>query len=130
MRQKFINPLQTQSFFKFHIQLRFMKFSKIRSEKAVDSFIESLKEGNHKKANIRLGELRGTPKEFMELYSYLTKDSSLKDVEIKISTIKAKIDCLSCDWKGDAQIKENHVECPRCRSDVNVLSGHELHFDF
>ncbi len=107
-----------------------MKFSKIRSEKAVDSFIEALKEGNYKKAKVTLGELRGTPKEFMEMYNYLTKNSPLNDVKIKISTVKAKIDCLSCDWKGDAHIKENHVECPRCRSDVNVLKGHELRFNF
>ena len=66
----------------------------------------------------------------MEMFTYLTKGTSLEDVSLKISTVRAKVDCLSCDWRGDGQVEYDHVKCPRCRGDVRVLRGQELQFNF
>ncbi|UCD03239.1 MAG: hydrogenase maturation nickel metallochaperone HypA [Candidatus Aenigmatarchaeota archaeon] len=106
-----------------------MEFRDIREEKAVDSLLHTLKEGNYKKATLKLGELRGRPEEFMKLFEYITHESRLQDLKLKIKTVKARVRCLSCDWKGDPEIVRNGVRCPRCRSDVKVLRGHEFHFE-
>ena len=106
-----------------------MEFKNLREEKAVDSFLETLKEGKYKKATLKLGELRGKPEEFRKLFDYLVEESSLKDIKLKIKPVKAKIDCLSCDWKGDPEIQRNNIRCPRCRSEVQILSGHEFHIN-
>jgi hydrogenase nickel incorporation protein HypA/HybF len=106
-----------------------MEFKNLREEQAVDAIIEQLKKGNFRKATIRLGELRGTPQEFMDLFKFLTKNSRLEDADLKIKSIPAKVKCLSCDWKGDPEIKKNEVRCPRCFRDVEILSGHELRID-
>lgn len=106
-----------------------MEFKNLREEKAVYSFLETLKEGKYKKAALKLGELRGKPEEFRKLFDYLVEESSLKDIKLKIKPVKAKISCLSCDWKGDPEIKANDVQCPRCRSEVQILSGHEFHIN-
>ncbi len=103
-----------------------MEFKDVREEKAVDSLIALLKEGNYRKATITLGELRGDPEEFMKLFSFLTEGSELGKTKLKIKAVRAKVDCLSCDWKGDPKIYRNHVECPRCRGDVKVLKGQEF----
>ena len=106
-----------------------MEFRNLREEKAVYSLIELLKEGKYRKATLKLGELRGKPAEFMKLFDYLVEESSLKDIKLKIKPVKAKVSCLSCDWKGDPDIMPNGVRCPRCRSDVEILSGHEFLID-
>ncbi len=107
-----------------------MEFRHIREEKAVDSLIRMLKEGKYRKAKIKLGELRGRPVEFMKLYKYLTEESRLRDVKLKIKPVRAKVGCLSCDWRGDPEIMRNGVRCPRCRSDVEILRGHEFEVQF
>jgi Zn finger protein HypA/HybF involved in hydrogenase expression len=106
-----------------------MEFRDIREEKAVDSLLETLREGNYKKATLKLGELRGNPEEFMKLFEYLTEKNRLKDVKINVKTVKAKVKCLSCDWNGDPEVERNGVRCPRCRSDVKILSGHEFRLE-
>ena len=106
-----------------------MEFRDIREEKAVDSLLHTMKEGKHKKATLKLGELRGKPEEFMKLFEYLTKESRMRDIKLKIKTVKARVNCLSCDWKGDPEMQRNGVRCPRCRKDVEILSGHEFHFE-
>jgi Zn finger protein HypA/HybF involved in hydrogenase expression len=106
-----------------------MELRDIREEKAVDSFLQTLKEGNYRKATLKLGELRGKPEEFRKLFNYLVKESSLKDVKLKIKPVRAKVKCVSCDWKGDPDIQRNGVRCPRCRSEVEILSGNEFHID-
>ncbi len=103
-----------------------MEFKNIREENAVSTLIDMLKQGKYKKASVKLGELRGKPEEFTKLYNYLTEESRLKDVKLKIKGIKAKVKCMSCDWKGDPHIKPNHVQCPRCFSDVHILKGNEF----
>jgi Zn finger protein HypA/HybF involved in hydrogenase expression len=102
------------------------KSGNLREENAVDSAIELIKSGNYKKAKIKLGELRGKPEDFKRLFEYLTKGSSLENVKLKIKGVPAKIECMSCDWKGDPDIQHNNVRCPRCLSDVKILSGHEF----
>jgi len=105
-----------------------MEFKKedLREENPVDAAIELLKSGNYKKAKIKLGELRGKPAEFMRLYKYLTKGTKLEDVELKIKWIPAKVECTSCDWRGDPDIQQNNVRCPRCLSEVKILRGNEF----
>jgi len=104
-----------------------MDLRKIREEKAVDSLISLLKEGNYRKARITLGEMRGDPKEFMKLYNYLTEGSRFEKTMIKIKPIRAKVFCDNCRWRGDGKVLEDHVRCPRCRNeDVQVLQGNEM----
>lgn len=103
-----------------------MEFKNIREEQVVDAVIELLKSGNYRKAKIKLGELRGNPKEFMKLFEYLTKNTGLEGAKLHIKGIPARVECLKCDWKGDPDIQPNHVRCPRCFSDVRILSGHEF----
>lgn len=103
-----------------------MEFEKLREEKAVDTVIELLKEGNYKKAKVKLGELRGKPDDFMRLFGFITKNTRLEDVKLKIKHVPAKVQCTSCDWKGDPDIQPNEVRCPRCLSPVNILRGNEL----
>lgn len=107
-----------------------LEFKDIREENAVDTVIGLLKEGKHKKAKIKLGELRGNPEEFIKLFRFITKNTDLENAELKIKSVPARIDCLSCDWKGDPDIRKNDVKCPRCKSGVNVLSGGELQVTF
>ncbi len=104
-----------------------MEFKNLREEKAVYSLIELLKEGGHRKATLKLGELRGKPDEFMKLFDYLVKESSLREVKLKIKPVRARVNCLSCDWKGDPEMANNSIRCPRCRSDVEILQGNEFH---
>lgn len=103
-----------------------MEFENLREEKAVDTVIELLKSGDYKKAKVKLGELRGKPDDFKRLYGYLTKDSRLGDVKLKIKPVRAKVRCNACDWKGDPDIRQNGVRCPRCLSPVEILKGNEL----
>jgi Zn finger protein HypA/HybF involved in hydrogenase expression len=107
-----------------------MEFRNIREEKTVCTFIDMLRKGNHKKATVKLGQLKGSPEAFMNFFNYLTQGSDLQNARIKIKPIRARVRCLSCDWKGDPQIKTDGVECPRCRSDVEVLNGHEFQVQF
>ncbi|MCD6495945.1 MAG: hydrogenase maturation nickel metallochaperone HypA [Candidatus Aenigmarchaeota archaeon] len=103
-----------------------MEIKHLREEKAVDSLIELLKEGKYKKATVKLGELRGMPEDFLKLYEYLAWESPLSKVKIRVKPVKAKIQCLSCDWKGDPEILKNGVRCPRCKGDVKILRGNEF----
>jgi Zn finger protein HypA/HybF involved in hydrogenase expression len=131
LEDKFINPGRaTGIFLKVGLQIGIMELKNIREEKAVDTLIAHLKEGGYRKAKIVLGELRGNPEEFRKLFDYLTEGSSLGKTKLNIKPVKARVRCLSCDWKGDPGIKDNHVECPRCRSEVEILSGHELKMQF
>lgn len=106
-----------------------MEIKHLREEKAVESLIELLKEGKYRKATVRLGELRGKPEDFLKLYKYLAWESPLSKVKIKLKPVKAKIQCLSCDWKGDPEILRSTIRCPRCKSDVKILSGDEFHVE-
>ncbi len=103
-----------------------MELGKVREEKAVDSLIQLLKEGSYRKAKIKLGQIKGDPAEFMKLFNFLTENTRLQETRISIETVKAKVSCNSCDWKGDPEILHDHVRCPRCRSDVDVLKGNEF----
>jgi Zn finger protein HypA/HybF involved in hydrogenase expression len=103
-----------------------MKFENLREEKAVDAVIELLKEGNYKKATVKLGELRGNPADFMRLFKFLTKDTGLEDAKLHIKQVPAKVKCTSCDWRGDPEIQPNNVRCPRCLSKAVILKGNEL----
>ncbi|MBN2330664.1 MAG: hydrogenase maturation nickel metallochaperone HypA [Candidatus Aenigmarchaeota archaeon] len=103
-----------------------MEFKNLREENPVDETIAQLKSGNFRKASIKLGQLRGSPEEFMRLFNYLTKDTRLEGAKLKIKAVPAKIACLSCDWRGDPDIKPNDVRCPRCLSEVKILKGHEF----
>ena len=49
---------------------------------------------------------------------------------MKINPVKAKVSCNSCDWRGDPDVQPDHVRCPRCLSDVEVLSGNEFEVHF
>jgi Zn finger protein HypA/HybF involved in hydrogenase expression len=104
-----------------------MELRKIREEKAVDSLIALLKEGNYRKATVTLGEIRGNPKKFMELFSYLTEGSRLGKTKLSIKPVRAKVSCSNCSWKGDGDVTEDRVKCPRCRNvEVEVLQGNEM----
>ena len=104
-----------------------MDLRKIREEKAVDSLIALLKEGNYGKARVTLGEMRGDPKEFMKLFNYLTEGSRFEKTRVSIKTVRAKIVCDNCSWKGDGKVLEDRVRCPRCKNeDVEVLQGNEM----
>jgi Zn finger protein HypA/HybF involved in hydrogenase expression len=104
-----------------------MELKIIREEQPVDALIEALKSGKYRKAKVKLGELRGNPEKFMRLFDYLTKGTPLNDAKIKISPARARVKCRSCDWKGDPDVLPNDVRCPRCRSEVDILSGNEFH---
>jgi Zn finger protein HypA/HybF involved in hydrogenase expression len=104
-----------------------MDMRKIKEEKAVDSLIALLKEGNYRKARVTLGEIRGSPEEFLKLFSYLTEGSSVGKTRVSVTSVRAKVYCGNCDWKGDAAVLADRVRCPRCRhGDVVVLSGNEM----
>jgi len=103
-----------------------MELRNIREQEAVDALIELLKNGNYRKAKVNLGQLKGNPKKFMDLFSYLTENTSLEGVEISIKEVKAKVKCHKCDWKGDPELKGPDVRCPRCFSDVDILRGNEF----
>lgn len=108
-----------------------MELKYIREEYPVESIIEAMKEGNHKKAKVKLGQLRGNPDEFIKLFNYLTSRGKLDGAKLKIKSVRAKIDCLKCDWKGDPKILPNSVICPRCLSEnIKILKGHEFHMTF
>ncbi len=103
-----------------------MEFKNMREENPVDAAIELLRSGKRRKASIKLGELRGKPQDFMRLFEYLTKGTRLEGTKLKIKSVPAKIECLSCDWKGDPDIKPNDVRCPRCLSEVRITQGDEF----
>ena len=103
-----------------------MEFKNLTEEKAVENVIGMMKAGKHKKAKVKLGELWGRPDEFMKLFEFLTENTSLQGAKLKIKSVPARVDCLSCDWKGDPEIKDSGVRCPRCLSDVKILSGREF----
>jgi len=103
-----------------------MKFPKIREENAVDSLVDMLKQGEYKKATVTLGQLRGNPDEFLKLFKYVTRNTRLEQTALKINPVRARVDCMKCDWKGDPEIKYNGVACPKCRGPVKVLRGREF----
>ena len=104
-----------------------MDLRKIREEKAVDSLIALLKEGNYRKARVTLGEIRGNPKEFLKLFSYLTEGSRIGKTKVSIKPVRAKVTCNNCAWSGDGEVLQDRVRCPRCRNaEVEVLQGNEM----
>ena len=103
-----------------------MEFSNMREENPVDAVIAVLKSGNYRKAKIKLGQLRGNPKEFMKLFNYLTKDTRLEGADIRIKAVRAKVRCNNCDWRGDPDIQPNRVRCPRCFAPAEILKGREF----
>jgi Zn finger protein HypA/HybF involved in hydrogenase expression len=103
-----------------------MEFKMRREENPVDALIELLKSGNYRKAKIKLGQLRGRPEDFRNMFEYLTKDTKLEGTRLKIQPVRAKVECNFCDWIGDPEIQPNDIKCPRCRRAVKVLRGDEL----
>ena len=103
-----------------------MEFKRIREEKAVDTLISLLSQGDYKKASVKLGEQMGEPQEFMKLFGYLTKGSRLEGVKVRIDTVPLKAECDYCDWTGKPELPGKGPQCPRCKRDARLLQGNEL----
>ena len=98
----------------------------IREEHAVDDVISALRSSGKMKASVKLGQLRGSPPEFLNLFKYLTKNTALEGAKLRVRPVRAKVSCTKCDWRGDPDIQPHAVRCPRCLKDVDILKGHEL----
>ncbi len=104
-----------------------MEFRHIREEHAVDHVIEVLKESSARKAKVRLGELRGSPGAFGELFAYLTKGSRLEGANVEVESIPAIIECMYCDFRGAPDLDAADLACPKCQGkDIIVRQGSEM----
>jgi len=104
-----------------------MEFRHIREEHAVDHVISVLKESGASGAKVKLGELRGSPEPFGELFAYLTKGSRLEGARVTVESIPAVIECMLCDFRGSPDLGAADLACPKCQGkDIVVRQGSEM----
>ncbi len=104
-----------------------MEFMHIREEHAVDHVIEVMKGSRTRKARVKLGELRGNPGAFNELFSYLTKGTPLEGAQVRIESVPAVIECMLCDFRGPPDLEAADLACPKCQGkDIVVRQGSEM----
>jgi len=109
------------------------------SDEIVRSVLDAAKEKNGKKVlsiQLEIGELALLNVEQVTFWIHeLFKGSIAEGAKVKVRTIKARIECESCGYKGgvnlDRQDRFQHVvpySCPKCHSfQIRVEKGRECH---
>jgi hydrogenase nickel incorporation protein HypA/HybF len=90
---------------------------------------EELGKNNGKSVNklhLEVGRLSGVVVESLRFALDVSKnDNFLKNTEIIIDEIPAKVKCRSCDFEFEAD--DYYVVCPKCQNfQLDFLSGREL----
>lgn len=80
-----------------------------------------------KKVKIVLGKMRGSAKNFEEMFREYTRETELEGIELEIEQVPVKIKC-ECGLEGLVRITEHvhFARCPKCGNIVDVLQGNEL----
>ena len=109
------------------------------SDEIVRSVLDAAKEKNGKKVlsiQLEIGELALLNVEQVTFWIHeLFKGSIAEGAKVKVRTIKARIECESCGYKGgvnlDRQDRFQHTlpySCPKCHSfQIRVEKGRECH---
>ncbi len=72
------------------------------------------------------------PEQLQFILGVLVENTIIEDAEIKFEEIPAEIDCLDCDFHGDAILDDSDhyapiVRCPECDSlSVDILNGKDI----
>jgi hydrogenase nickel incorporation protein HypA/HybF len=84
--------------------------------------------------NLEIGELTFLGIEQLRFaFQVLTKDSLLKNAELKIESVKPIIKCPSCNYRGDTKYEDKPhlhfmiplLKCPLCGEDIEIVRGRE-----
>lgn len=80
-----------------------------------------------RKVKIRLGKMRGSAKNFEEMFREYTRDTELRDIGLEIEQVPVKIKC-ECGLEGLVRVTEHihFVRCPKCGQVADVMQGNEL----
>lgn len=83
-----------------------------------------------KKVRISLGKMRGSAKEFEELFREHTRDTELDGIGLEIEQVPVEISC-ECGLSGIVRVMEHvhYVRCPKCGHVTDPLKGNELEIE-
>ncbi len=107
------------------------------ADEIAKNVLETARENNGKKVVsilLEIGELTLLNGEQVSFWiRELFRDSVAEDAQIKIKTIKARIQCKACGYKGkmesDQEDSFRHLipaSCPKCNSfEINIEKGRE-----
>ncbi len=81
---------------------------------------------------LEIGELTFLGSEQLEFcYNVLTEENALKGSKLVIQTVRAEVQCNTCDYRGKIEyFREFHLEtpvlqCPECKNIVEIIKGRE-----
>ncbi len=107
------------------------------ADEIAKNVLETARENNGKKVVsilLEIGELTHLNGEQVSFWiRELFRDSVAEDAQIKIKTIKARIQCKACGYKGKLGSDQEDsfgylipASCPRCNSsEINIENGRE-----
>ena len=95
---------------------------------SVRKVMSELKKSGKKKASLRLGRLKASPKVFAGIFRELTKGTGLEGFKLEIEEIPVEILCRKCGFSGKVKVIEHlrFARCPKCGKVADILSGNEL----
>ena len=102
----------------------------------INAVLETAEENNATEVNeitIEVGRLAMINPEQLEfILGVLVDNTILEDAKIIFEDVPAKIECLNCQFKGDAILDDSDhyaplVKCPKCDSlSVDILNGKDI----
>jgi len=83
---------------------------------------------NVAKIKLKIGELTSVVPEALDFcFSFLVKDTELKDVCLEIETVPIRGRCLGCNREFSYKNQDLYFLCPYCGSKIEVITGRELY---
>ena len=103
------------------------------AQEIINAVIETAESNNATEVTevgIEIGRLAMiNPEQLRFMLSVLVENTMVEDAVIKIEEIPIEIECLECEFHGEAQVDDKDhyaplVECPKCKSRrVSILNG-------
>jgi len=83
---------------------------------------------NITKIKLKIGELTSVVPEALDFcFSFLVKDTELKDVCLEIEKVPIRGRCLGCGREFSYKSQDFYFLCPYCGSEIELVSGKELY---
>lgn len=102
----------------------------------INAVLETAEANNATEVNevtIEVGRLAMiNPEQLQFILGVLIENTIIEDAEINFEEIPAEIDCLDCDFQGEAILDDSDhyaplVKCPKCDSlSVEILNGKDI----
>ena len=102
----------------------------------INAVLDTAKENNATEVNevtVEVGRLAMiNPEQLQFILGVLIENTIIEDAEIKFEEIPAEIDCLDCNFHGNAILDDSDhyaplVKCPECDSfKIEILNGKDI----